>query len=99
VAAPGRQRFEGLEDAAVTSHRALYFSEDNVAQHFFITVDGAKPQLFDPNKRPAVTTTQGAVEDWTIENRTRDRRPPSRQILRRSECGSQIHGSPIPSGQ
>jgi FtsP/CotA-like multicopper oxidase with cupredoxin domain len=26
--------------------------------------------LFDPNAPPAITTHQGAVEDWTIENRT-----------------------------
>ena len=25
--------------------------------------------LFDPSNPPAITTTQGAVEDWTIENR------------------------------
>jgi FtsP/CotA-like multicopper oxidase with cupredoxin domain len=71
-AAPGRQRFEGLQEAAVTAHRMLYFSEENAAQHFFITVDGAKPRLFDPNNPPAITTTQGAVEDWTIENRAKE---------------------------
>jgi len=26
--------------------------------------------LFDPNKPSAIVTTQGAVEDWIIENRT-----------------------------
>jgi len=37
--------------------------------NFFITVKGDKPKLFDPNDPPAITTTQGAVEDWTIQNR------------------------------
>ncbi|MBV9318762.1 MAG: multicopper oxidase domain-containing protein [Mycobacterium sp.] len=75
--APNPQQFEGLHDAAVTRHRHLYFSEvisdpNNPASptNFFITVDGATPVLFDPSNPPAVTTTQGSVEDWTIENRT-----------------------------
>ncbi|MBV8400720.1 MAG: multicopper oxidase domain-containing protein [Acetobacteraceae bacterium] len=74
---PNPQQFEGLHDAAVTRHRHLYFSEvisdpTNPASptNFFITVDGAIPALFDPNNPPAITTTQGSVEDWTIENRT-----------------------------
>ncbi len=37
--------------------------------NFFITVKGQDPKLFDPNDPPAITTTQGAVEDWTIQNR------------------------------
>jgi FtsP/CotA-like multicopper oxidase with cupredoxin domain len=37
--------------------------------NFFITVKGQEPKLFDANEDPAITTTQGAVEDWTIENR------------------------------
>jgi FtsP/CotA-like multicopper oxidase with cupredoxin domain len=59
-----------------TVHRTLYFSEvlsdptnPNSPTNFFITVDGATPQLFDPNNPPAITTHQGAVEDWTIQNR------------------------------
>ena len=75
--APNPQQFEGLHDAAVTRHRHLYFSEvisdpNNPASptNFFITVDGATRTLFDPNNPPAITTTQGSVEDWTIENRT-----------------------------
>ena len=75
--APNPQQFEGLHDAVVTRHRHLYFSEvisdpNNPASptNFFITVDGATRTLFDPNNPPAITTTQGSVEDWTIENRT-----------------------------
>ena len=60
-----------------TVHRTLYFFEvlsdptnPNSPTNFFITVDGATLQLFDPNNPPAITTHQGAVEDWTIQNRT-----------------------------
>jgi FtsP/CotA-like multicopper oxidase with cupredoxin domain len=71
------QRFEGLADAQPTASRTLYFSEvlsnpndPNSPTNFFITVDGATPVLFDPNNAPAIITTQGAVEEWTIQNRT-----------------------------
>ena len=71
----GRQRFEGLAEAKPTATRRLYFSEvlsdpSNPASptNFYITVDGATPTLFDPSNPPAITTTQGSVEDWTIEN-------------------------------
>ena len=70
-------RFAGLASATPTAARTLYFSEvlsdpNNSASptNFFITVDGAMPTLFDPNNPPAITTTQGSVEDWTIQNRT-----------------------------
>ncbi len=75
----GDQRFEGLDHAKVTAKRKLYFSEvlsdpNNPASptNFFITVDGATPVLFDPTNPPAITTTQGSVEDWTIENRSEE---------------------------
>jgi FtsP/CotA-like multicopper oxidase with cupredoxin domain len=70
-------RFAGLASVTPTATRTLYFSEvlvdpsdpDTSPTNFFITVDGATPTLFDPNNPPAITTTQGAVEDWTIQNR------------------------------
>ena len=65
-----KQRFENLASARVTAQRRLYFSENNPLSQFFITVEGATPTLFDPNNPPAIVTTQGSVEDWTIENRT-----------------------------
>jgi FtsP/CotA-like multicopper oxidase with cupredoxin domain len=37
---------------------------------FYITVEGQFNQLFDPNAPPAITTNRGAVEEWTIQNRT-----------------------------
>jgi FtsP/CotA-like multicopper oxidase with cupredoxin domain len=69
-------KFAGLAAATPTAQRKLYFSEvisdpsDPASPtNFFITVDGATPTLFDPNNPPAITTTQGSVEDWVIENR------------------------------
>jgi len=67
-----RQRFEGLRTATVTAQRKLYFSEDNPNGQFFITVEGQTPTLFDPTLPPAIITTQGSVEDWTIENRAQE---------------------------
>ena len=64
--------FEGLAVATPTAQRKLYFSEENAEGKFFITVDGEKPKLFNPNEPPAIVTHQGAVEDWTIENRTQE---------------------------
>ena len=68
--------FSNLATATPTAARTLYFSEvvsdpTNPASptNFFITVDGATPTLFDPNNPPSITTTQGSVEDWTIQNR------------------------------
>jgi len=70
-------RFAGLATATPTAKRTLYFSEGpsdpnnpDSEPNFFITVEGATPTLFDPNNPPAITTTQGSVEDWTIQNRT-----------------------------
>lgn len=71
VAKPWRQRFEGLAKARVTAKRTLYFSENDQGQ-FFITADGATPVVFSPDNPPAIETTQGSVEDWTIQNRTEE---------------------------
>jgi FtsP/CotA-like multicopper oxidase with cupredoxin domain len=77
--APYPQLFEGLAAAKVTAKRTLYFSEvlsdpTNPASptNFFITVDGAAPVLFSPDNPPAIVTQQGAVEDWTIQNRSEE---------------------------
>jgi FtsP/CotA-like multicopper oxidase with cupredoxin domain len=79
VGAPWKQRFEGLRNATPTATRKLYFSEvlsdpNNPLSptNFFITVDGATPVVFDPNHPPAIVTTQGSVEQWTIENRAQE---------------------------
>ncbi|HEY5047835.1 MAG TPA: multicopper oxidase domain-containing protein [Rhizomicrobium sp.] len=67
---PNVQRFEGLADAKPTAHRKLYFSESPNEKRFYITVDGQRPELFHPDEAPKIVTTKGAVEDWTIENRS-----------------------------
>jgi FtsP/CotA-like multicopper oxidase with cupredoxin domain len=60
--------------------RKLYFSEaphdptdPNGKTDFFITVDGQQPKLFDPgDQTPDIIAREGDVEDWIIENRTRE---------------------------
>lgn len=74
AAAAAPQRFAGLQNATVTAKRKIYFSEapngSNGPTEFFITLDGQQPKLFSMSDPPAITTSVGAVEDWTIENRT-----------------------------
>jgi FtsP/CotA-like multicopper oxidase with cupredoxin domain len=75
-APPPTARFGGLANATTTAQRHLYFSEvlqdpnnPSGPTNFYITVDGQPPTLFSPDNPPAIITTQGSVEDWTIENR------------------------------
>lgn len=78
VSAPlPEERFANLAQVAPTAKRTIYFSEVSLdpsdfdaAVIFFITVDGQPPVAFDPDNPPAIVTTQGSVEDWTIENRS-----------------------------
>jgi FtsP/CotA-like multicopper oxidase with cupredoxin domain len=74
AAAPTSQfQFSDLAQQPVTTKRKLYFSEEfggtNGPIEFYITVDGQKQKVFEPNEKPVITTKVGAVEDWTIENR------------------------------
>jgi len=66
-------KFSDLASQTVTAHRKLYFSEEfggtNGPIQFYITVDGQKPRVFEPDEEPVIKTKVGAVEDWTIENR------------------------------
>jgi len=66
-------KFAGLLNQTPTAERRLYFSEEfggtNGPIQFYITVDGQKQKVFQPNEDPAIVTNVGAVEDWTIENR------------------------------
>lgn len=56
--------------------RTLYFSEAQAPggeTDYFMTEEGHTPAVFDPGREQAdITVTQGAVEDWKIENRTRE---------------------------
>jgi FtsP/CotA-like multicopper oxidase with cupredoxin domain len=78
-AAGGRSRhfrFDDLVNAKVTATRKLIFSEfkppvgggDKEGAVFYITVKGKKEKPFDPNEKPRIVTTRGAVEEWTIFN-------------------------------
>ncbi len=60
--------------------RKLYFSEaprdpkdPSSPTVFYVTVDGDTPAPFDPNSSlPNIVARQGDVEDWVVENRTRE---------------------------
>lgn len=69
----GSIKFTGLTKQKPTAQRKLYFSEEfggtNGPIQFYITVDGQKQKVFEPNEKPVITTKVGAVEDWTVENR------------------------------
>jgi FtsP/CotA-like multicopper oxidase with cupredoxin domain len=76
---PHKQRFAELSRQRPTTERKLYFSEvvsdpddPSSPTNFYITVDGQTPTLFSADNPPAITTTQGSVEDWIIENRAQE---------------------------
>jgi FtsP/CotA-like multicopper oxidase with cupredoxin domain len=66
-------KFADVGSLKPTAQRKLYFSEEfggtNGPIQFYITVDGQKQKIFEPNEKPVITTHVGAVEDWYIENR------------------------------
>ena len=69
-----------LGDVQPVRTRTLYFSEKpedptnpNSPTVFMITVEGQTPEPFDPRRlQPNITVHQGDVEDWVIENRSRE---------------------------
>jgi FtsP/CotA-like multicopper oxidase with cupredoxin domain len=75
-----RQSPAALRDVAPVRIRKLYFSEKpqnpadpNSPTVFFITVEGQTPEPFDPSvSAPNITVREGDVEDWIIENRSRE---------------------------
>jgi FtsP/CotA-like multicopper oxidase with cupredoxin domain len=66
-------KFLSQAQQPATIQRNLFFSEEfggtNGPIQFYITVDGQKQKVFEPNEAPVITTKVGAIEDWTIENR------------------------------
>ncbi len=67
-----QQLFAGLGNQPITAYRTLYFSETSDGSAFFMNVIGQPYPLntvFDNNNPPAIVTTQGAVEQWTVQNR------------------------------
>jgi FtsP/CotA-like multicopper oxidase with cupredoxin domain len=69
----GTIKFADLSKQKPTTLRKLYFSEEfggtNGPIQFYITVDGQKQKVFEPNEKPVITTKVGTVEDWIVENR------------------------------
>ena len=66
---PNQQRFAGLAAAPIAAKRLVFFNEIQPTQ-FFMDVQGQPEKVFDPNAAPAITATQGTVEEWTVENHT-----------------------------
>jgi FtsP/CotA-like multicopper oxidase with cupredoxin domain len=64
------RRFAGLAVAPVTAQRTVYFAE---GEHtFYMTVDGQPNRAFEPAMPPGIVTQVGAVEQWTVQNRTHE---------------------------
>jgi FtsP/CotA-like multicopper oxidase with cupredoxin domain len=69
-----------LGNVAPTRVRRLYFSEKleipddpTSAVEFYLTVDGKEPKVFDMSSGIVdIIAQQGTVEDWIIENRSRE---------------------------
>lgn len=75
-----RSRFGPLQAARPVRQRLLYFSEElqdpknpNSRTVFYFTVEGQPRKPFDPNSPLAnITVRSGDVEDWVIENRSKE---------------------------
>ncbi|MFZ3256160.1 MAG: multicopper oxidase domain-containing protein [Candidatus Acidiferrales bacterium] len=69
-----------LGDVKPVRTRTLYFSEQpqdpknpNSPTVFMLTVEGQPPMPYDPSSsKPNIIVHQGDVEDWIVENRTRE---------------------------
>jgi len=62
------QRFAGLASAPVAKSRLVYFDENADQTQFYMVVNGQPEKVFQPNEPPAITATQGTVEQWTVQN-------------------------------
>ncbi len=68
-----QQMFGGLGSLPVSGTRNLYFAEQADGSAFYMNVIGqpyALNTVFNNNNPPAIVTTQGAVEIWTVQNQT-----------------------------
>jgi len=78
-AAPASPRVP-LSGVRAVRKRTLYFSErlltpgdPNSGTLFFLTYEGHAPAVFDPgSSEPNIIVHQGDVEEWTVENRSRE---------------------------
>ena len=74
------QKSRSLRDLTPVRTRRFFFSEQpsnpkdpNSPVEFYITEEGHKPRVFNPNDPiPNVVARQGDVEDWVIENRSNE---------------------------
>jgi FtsP/CotA-like multicopper oxidase with cupredoxin domain len=77
---PAVSNYVPLRQVKPLRQRLLYFSErpqnpsdPNSPIMFFVTVDGQTPRQFDHNSTlPNITVHAGDVEDWIIENRSKE---------------------------
>ncbi len=75
-----QHQFAALASVSPVRQRKLYFSEKvidpkhpDTSTLFYITEEGHIPTVFDPSAlAPDIVVHQGDVEDWTIENRSRE---------------------------
>ena len=76
AAAVASRRAVSLAAMRAVRSRKLYFSEASSpggGTDFFITEEGHTPTVYDPLRVHAdITVRQGDVEDWEIENRSRE---------------------------
>ncbi len=63
---------QGMGRTPTAPHPKGAKTNDDGPIQFYITEVGHKPKLFSPDNPPAIATTQGSVEEWTIENRTEE---------------------------
>jgi FtsP/CotA-like multicopper oxidase with cupredoxin domain len=69
--------FASLKTIRPAVQRKLYFSEDRQDPNFsgtsfYLTVEGQAPARFKMEAPPNISARQGTVEDWTLENRSRE---------------------------
>ncbi len=74
-----RPTLSPLMSVRPTHRRKLYFSEKTLdpknpraSTIFYVTEEGRQPSPFNPAAAPNITVRQGDVEDWVIENRSRE---------------------------
>ncbi len=103
-AVPPQPRFPDLRTVKRTAMRTLNFSEIALDPSdpegdvvFFITVAGQTPTPFNAANPPAIVTTQGSVEDWTIENRTTENHEFHMHQIHFLQVGQ--NGQPVTGGQ
>lgn len=67
------------DDNVAIVQRRLYFSqlspdprEADASVFYFITVFGQQPEMYHMGQPPNIVVHQGAVEDWTVENRAQE---------------------------